>query len=1063
MVCRYRTGAGGGLANYYLDNTIPLELAKYYQRGSQILSEEDRRTHDLAQSVVNGEMTREAAEQVLARARSAAAAPLSDADGYRQAKLAESVSKRLAAAIEAIERGPRLPIEMHFSPRVADKLGLDLSRTVTAEELGNILGGHRADGNEVEGSARNKKIGFVDISFSAHKSFSVATLIPASAGEQAELLRIHEEANEAAMRYAMADIGYARKGAGGCEGAERGETGCFTVTHYNSRPTVDLALGDSSERKPLPVPGAPNLHSHNLAPNLVVTDGRAGSLDLDRMGGRIHEWGAIFHAEIAQRARARGVRTELDQDTGTCRLPGVPQDVCDAFSPRRAQAEEEARKWAAEHGHDWNAMSDRARSRFIDAQAKVLRQGKGDGVADAEHWRSTAAGLGWKPKSVIGKRPIAAPALTRERRHEFRRQAALPFLEEAFATEAVINFSQVRVAAARSLIVTGFEGDGRADVDSVVKLLVERGIRQDGQETKLVIGQAGQELRVTTDRHLELERRVIALAEVAARDRSGALAPKAIERAVKASGLDFSSEHGRKQREVIEHLGTGGRITAAIGVGGAGKTTLLMPLVDAWHRDGRAVWGTALAARQADQLAETGIANTRALEPLLADVEAGKIGFNRRTVVVLDELSQVSTKDMLRLLQIQARTGAQIAAVGDPRQNQSIEAGNVVELLRRSLSGKMPELSSSVRQARARDRETALMFRDGRAAEALARKVEDKTLELVPGGYGEAVAHAAGVWAERTRANAGKPKHRVTITAPSNDEARDVSRAIRELRRKAGEIGSDVRTLDAIDQLGATYTLPVAIGDRLRLFATTPAVSRNGKRSVIGRNASVVELVALDSGGMMLRNQRGNVGKVKWEHLTDRETGRILVNYGDCLTVFSSASMTSGEHINALPSGSQSVTAGGAYVAESRARWTTMTIISAGAEVNEITDRRPLGDQREITEQDVLANIARNFSRDPEKSSAVAFVDATRGTGAQGERQHRRSFRRREEQQQAGQTLTALRDRAAERRFERQREALRQVAERVQGVARRLVPSVQRAREEQMERVRETHGPSRSL
>ncbi len=38
----------------------------------------------------------------------------------------------------------------------------------------------------------------------------------------------------------------------------------------------------------------------------------------------------------------------------------------------------------------------------------------------------------------------------------------------------------------------------------------------------------------------------------------------------------------------MEQLGTGGRLTVAIGVAGSGKSTLLKPLVDAWKEDGRA-------------------------------------------------------------------------------------------------------------------------------------------------------------------------------------------------------------------------------------------------------------------------------------------------------------------------------------------------------------------------------------------------------------------------------------------------------------------------------------------
>jgi ATP-dependent exoDNAse (exonuclease V) alpha subunit len=47
---------------------------------------------------------------------------------------------------------------------------------------------------------------------------------------------------------------------------------------------------------------------------------------------------------------------------------------------------------------------------------------------------------------------------------------------------------------------------------------------------------------------------------------------------------------------------------------------------------------------------------------------------DRNSVVVVDEVGLVGTRQMLDLLRLQQRTGAQIAMVGDPKQCQSIEA-----------------------------------------------------------------------------------------------------------------------------------------------------------------------------------------------------------------------------------------------------------------------------------------------------------------------------------------------------------------------------------------------------
>ena len=54
--------------------------------------------------------------------------------------------------------------------------------------------------------------------------------------------------------------------------------------------------------------------------------------------------------------------------------------------------------------------------------------------------------------------------------------------------------------------------------------------------------------------------------------------------------------------------------------------------------------------------------------------------------------------------------------------------------------------------------------------------------------------------------------------------------SVREQRRSAGELGPDQVVLQATNQLGAKYEPPLAVGDRLRLFARTNARCTDGLR-----------------------------------------------------------------------------------------------------------------------------------------------------------------------------------------------------------------------------------------
>ncbi|UZO94935.1 Conjugal transfer protein traA (plasmid) [Roseomonas mucosa] len=400
----------------------------------------------------------------------------------------------------------------------------------------------------------------------------------------------------------------------------------------------------------------------------------------------------------------------------------------------------------------------------------------------------------------------------------------------------------------------------------------------------------------------------------------------------------------------------------------------------AWQAEGRAVFGAALAWRQTDDLAAAGIPEARraALSVFLDRARAGRFALDRNSVVVVDELGLLGTRQLLELLRLRERHGFRLVAVGDPKQCRSIEAGPVVELLRRALGpDALPEILSTVRQRSEEERARSLLFREGRAAEALEGKREDGTARLIAGDYAQAVAGIAALWQERRAANAGEAGYALSVSAPTNRDARAIGAAIRAHRRAAGELGPDRVVLEACDQGGERYELPLAVGDRVRLFARTNAAGAG--RGVLGNNGSVLEVRAISGEGVRLRNSAGREGLVAWNTLRDRNSGRIRLSYGDVLTIDATQGLTSTEHIEAMPAGTAGVDAHKAYTAASRHRRATFLVVAEGAERREIAGRRPLGDPRPIREADVWANVARNLSRRPEAEGALAFLERAHG------------------------------------------------------------------------------------
>ena len=974
---------------------------------------------------------------------------------------------------------------------VAKALGIDVTRTVTHEEVVNLLQGRRADGEAIAGKRQQKvaagkdRITYVDFTFSAPKSVSIAMALAPTDAERHIIVGAHRDAWMAAMAHLETIIARARKGDGGSKGSVPGKLGWVSFDHYTARPTIEIPHMEADGTKTTliqtvgnpKVAGDMQLHTHVTTPNLVVCeDGSVGGMDMLAMHDRVHEVGAYYQAHLATNLRAFGIDVALDERTETAKLTAIPDAVCEAFSKRTRDGEVAARDYVKAQGLDWDAMHPMELAGVLKGGARATRRQKetgqrGDDMSDVTAWKAQAKAAGYEHGSVIRHDAKGQLPPTEQDRLTRAYQASLPVLERQLGRRATMYATVARTAAARGLIASGVES--AADIDRLTAAMREHGVRHDGQQVPLIwaeVDGAGEgtglehrapRVKITTTLHVDQEREAMALASKAAADQTGALAPGEIERAVQhvsgRDGLDFMTDHGREQRRIIDALGTSGRFAVAVGVGGAGKTTLLRPLVEAWTNPvagaPRTVYGTALAWRQSDPLAEAGIkpGNAMAIAALLTRAQAGTLDLEPGTVVVVDELSQIGTAQALGLLRLQAQHGFSIVAIGDDKQAQAIEAGSTIALLRKALGADaVPELESTVRQLRDRDKETSLLFRQGRADEAIGHLREDGHAVLVQGGHRHAVAAVADLWEARQRANADRPDYTLTVSAPTNADARAISAAIRERRRQSEEVGPDRVTVSATDQNGVEYDLPLAIGDRLRLFARTPA-SFGSKGGNLGNNGSVVTVEAIKDGGLQLRNVKDTSGFVKWETLRDQNTGRVRLTYGDVITIDAIQSATSTEHINALPSGSEAVQSFKAYVAQSRSRETTWLVVADGRERAEIMSRRALGNIEPITEADVWTNVARNLSRQPEKELATDLLERANRSHMGTVRSLATAFQPKQQREAEGREGTTLHRTFAERRGEQDmaREAVGMsaaastVASVVQEVAKRLEGPVQ--------------------
>ena len=870
-----------------------------------------------------------------------------------------------------------------MDPAVAAALGIKPGEALSERQLAMLISGRKADGSELDGRQRGVgrykakaeghadrfTISGIDLCLSAPKSVSVAWAFAKTAAERNTILQAHRDARDAALRYIEQEIGYATLGKGGSKGHERARFGWITIDHFTSRPTITLkrpdpktgVLGTEVYTINPRVAGDPQLHSHNIVPNVVVTDsGRVASIPSRLIAGRVHEFGAVYQAFLARNLRDAGIDVGLCERTRMAKLPSIPDEVCEEFSKRTRDAHEAARAAAAARGMDWDGMDENARVKFVKGGAKSSRKFKSDDLSNFKAWFDQARAMGWEHETAVSSEQ-ASPALPDDDRIGAAFETALPFLEDELNRNTVIDGTTARLQAARGLIAEGGI-ESADDIGAVTKIMATEGVRQDGRKTRLLWHGEGGKAKITTELHRDQEAELIRLAREAAAD---------VSRAPGKVDGEFRGEAGVAQRAACEAMARAGALGVFIGAAGVGKTSaVLPPLVSAYKARGFQVWGVAQAWRQATGLAEAGIPgfNTRALQPFLQGVASGATKVDRNSVVILDEISQIGTAQLLKLLRLREKHGFIILATGDDKQCRSVEAGAVIDLLRQALGEEaIPQILTTVRQQSEREREIAGLFREGKvaaAARALDMKLEDGTAIAIEGGFDDAVARIADLAVEQD----------ATVSAPTNADALEISRAIRSRLQVAGRVGADASTVQATDGRGAAYTLTIGRGDKVRLFSRTSAVF-DGRSAQLGHNGSVLDVVEVSPDGLVLRTAAGKDGFVSWDALRDPLTQRVRLGLGYCLTIDTAQGMTSDRHILALPRGSAGVSAQKAYVGASRHRLASWIVTSKGAELEQIAATRPLGVRAELTNKDVWKNVAKNLSKVSLRMTATEFLE----------------------------------------------------------------------------------------
>jgi AAA domain/Relaxase/Mobilisation nuclease domain len=186
--------------------------------------------------------------------------------------------------------------------------------------------------------------------------------------------------------------------------------------------------------------------------------------------------------------------------------------------------------------------------------------------------------------------------------------------------------------------------------------------------------------RYTTQVVLEAEQYVLRAAAALAHDRKRhATSGQEIADVLKDKRFDGIT---REQLRAIRHA-TGSEGLALIdGQAGTGKSFTIAAIRQIYERSGHQVIGLAPTNAVAQDMREDGFARAATIHAELFALNNGRISWDRKTVVVVDEAAMIDTRLMSLLTAHAHDNGAKLILVGDDRQLSSIDRGGMFTVLK---------------------------------------------------------------------------------------------------------------------------------------------------------------------------------------------------------------------------------------------------------------------------------------------------------------------------------------------------------------------------------------------
>ncbi|MFC0557390.1 MobF family relaxase [Planotetraspora thailandica] len=608
-----------------------------------------------------------------------------------------------------------------------------------------------------------------------------------------------EAGSQAALDFLQDEAGYSRTGYHGAiprdpvTGRQLADhaTGRFVEAHD----WVVASFSQHTNRN-----GDPQLHVHNAILNRVeCPDGQWRTIDSRGMRKARPAAAAIGERVMGEQlTRTLGVEFATRPDGKAREIVGIDEATRDLFSSRRATIQRDVAtlvtEYEAKHGHSPSRRALFQMAQYVTLDSKTrMRKGKEEAPREISlaGWeaQARAAELGALadiPGEVAGRVDLA------EARHvaELADQEIQRVLETAIAEvqEASATWNRYQLTAAINRALP--DQLGGLPADTVRKVLVDLTndaldpasdlgvhrlnapelvatpdayVREDDGRSVFEPHERG---LYTTRKQLDVEEKLIRAGaelgapaldpEMAAAALGGdvaALAARLSGAAVEqdGSGVEQGSADAaqwvgglRDDQAAAVHgvLTSGRRIDVLVGPAGAGKSRAMGELSTLWREqvEGKVV-GLAVSQNAAEVLQGEGCDRTRNIAMFLTRVRTGQERIGPRDLIVVDEASMATSRQLAEINRIAEQAGAKLLLTGDPEQLAAVGDAGAFAMLAREHG--YYQLTQVQRMSAEWEREASLAMRRG---EVSALEQYDKHGRLLEGTAEEMSEQAYRRW-----------------------------------------------------------------------------------------------------------------------------------------------------------------------------------------------------------------------------------------------------------------------------------------------------------------------------